>query len=363
MVYGRSEFDRARERQQRLSNNYYTMPDLRGDCVASLGYAISCSRRYRKRFIRSDRSLFSAWTNADAAVATPLGGFLLFKGPLGAAQQIATGTLASVISKNPATDQLLTATLAACSGVCQPGTLIHNTTHDSYAWLNTNTSGNIWVISQPMTQFAEAEVDTWANSDTYFAYTLSTFTFNRLGSLTSTEFANVTNTLTGSSLGSTSFAESSIDPYIGQPIIDTIAICDNCDIPVNSIVWNGGTFVFIAGQYRGANNMQGLMSLQSDFLVSGLNVVPRDYSVLDKVWLQNSNMITIGLVAVSGYIAGNSKIQIEPGSALDYAGTLTTATATFLSTASPIFQLITLTLSPSDTVSSPHPTSIHSAEA
>jgi len=276
----------------------------------------------------------STGTNADAVIAAPISGVAEFIGPLNATTQIATGTLASVIAKNASSDQVLTATLAACSGVCQPGMLIHNTTHDSYAWTNTNVSGNVWQISQPMTVFAQAEVDTWTSGDTYFVYNLLFQSVSQLNNNTTVQFLAPNGGSFGSFLAARAFSESSLNTALGQPTIQTFANCNNCDLPVSSTVWNGGQFVLTAGQYRGLNNLQGAMSVSNDFLSSGLLVIPREHSTLSKVWLQNSGMITIGFVTMSNYIAGNSKIQIQPGSVLSYGlATGLTATQLFLSTA------------------------------
>jgi hypothetical protein len=93
---------------------------------------------------------------------------------------VASGILAGVLSKARTfgASQLLTATLAGGLAV---GDMIINTTHPSTGWLDVNISGNVWSLGQPIRPMtvpdvvngylgAPAEVDTWANGDSYSVY-------------------------------------------------------------------------------------------------------------------------------------------------------------------------------------------------
>jgi hypothetical protein len=92
-------------------------------------------------------------------------------GPLGAAQQIATGVLSNVTAKNRATPQLL----LAQSGATAIHQLVVNTTHASRAWTYLLSSGSIYKMTQPEAPITVpggcgAEVDTWTNGDSVTVY-------------------------------------------------------------------------------------------------------------------------------------------------------------------------------------------------
>ena len=122
--------------------------------------------------------LSSQTSNSDHICPRPSlqnGSSFVLQGNLGTAQQIATGSLSSVTSKNRSSGTLLSATLPVGAAT---GLLIKNTTHLSYAWIHTLVSGNTWNISQPFapitvpaTNFLiPTEVDTWANTDSIVIY-------------------------------------------------------------------------------------------------------------------------------------------------------------------------------------------------
>jgi hypothetical protein len=101
------------------------------------------------------------------------GARLSVQGVLGSAQQIATGTLASVTAKSPAASQLLQAALPAGAA---PGQLIVNATHASRAWVYANAGGSSWLVSQPLAPVdlsqplsSPVEVD-WSNGDSVTLY-------------------------------------------------------------------------------------------------------------------------------------------------------------------------------------------------
>ncbi len=112
---------------------------------------------------------------SDPIIVYPalLGASLFFVGPLGAAQQVATGTTSGTVAKarTSGAPQLLNVTLPAGLAL---GELVQNTTHASFAWLYQNTSGNAWNMAQPLAAVTPpiaavlappAEVNTWANGD------------------------------------------------------------------------------------------------------------------------------------------------------------------------------------------------------
>lgn len=97
----------------------------------------------------------------------------VIQGQLGAAQQIATGVLASVTAKNRATPQLLQAN----SGATAINQLVVNATHPSRAWSSIAIGGGVFAMSQPIVPVtvpsvvtSGTEVDTWANGDSVTVY-------------------------------------------------------------------------------------------------------------------------------------------------------------------------------------------------
>jgi hypothetical protein len=133
---------------------------------------------YRPRLRQNTTVTFlsSQSGNSDPVYWDPYceaGAWALIQGSLGAAQQIATGTLSNVTAKNRATPQLL----LAQSGATATNQLVVNATHPSTAWTYALNAGSIYKMTQPLaTQtipFASiypAEVDTWANGDSVTVY-------------------------------------------------------------------------------------------------------------------------------------------------------------------------------------------------
>ena len=89
---------------------------------------------------------------------------------------IASGTLSGVVPKRHATSQALNANLGS-GAASYYGMQIVNTTHPSQAWVDKIVSGNVALITQPISgpttaigsgpYVTIAEVDTWANGDSY----------------------------------------------------------------------------------------------------------------------------------------------------------------------------------------------------
>ncbi|HLK37034.1 MAG TPA: hypothetical protein VKU41_09820 [Polyangiaceae bacterium] len=115
--------------------------------------------------------------NSDPVYLSPFienGALVSVRGTLGAAQQVATGTLANVITKNRAAGQLLRATLPAGAAA---DLLVVNATRSSRAWIYKSAGGSDWYLSQPLAPVSAPpaalyppEVDTWANGDAVTLY-------------------------------------------------------------------------------------------------------------------------------------------------------------------------------------------------
>lgn len=94
----------------------------------------------------------------------------------GALQQVAAGTLASVLSKNTVDGILLQADIGPNGA---PGLLLVNTTRNSArCWVYQNMAGNVWSLTQPLAPMSvptppdtfPAEIDTFATGDSFILY-------------------------------------------------------------------------------------------------------------------------------------------------------------------------------------------------
>lgn len=117
----------------------------------------------------------SASNNSDPVYFNPTieaGAIIQIFGPLGAAQQVATGVLSNVTAKNRATPQLL----LAQSGATAPGQFVVNSTHPSNAWTYKLSSGSIYSMTEPSVAAVVPSfscgtpVDTWTNGDSVTVY-------------------------------------------------------------------------------------------------------------------------------------------------------------------------------------------------
>lgn len=112
--------------------------------------------------------------NSDPVYLTPFlenGAQMIVQGTLGAGQQIASGTLGVVTSKNRATNQNLVAASMPAGSV--EGALVVNSTHPSRAWIFVPgpADAGVWQFTQPLVALTlpvllpVTEVDTWATGD------------------------------------------------------------------------------------------------------------------------------------------------------------------------------------------------------
>lgn len=147
-------------------------------------------------YLRQDTMLTwlsSQSDDTDPVLFTPVmvNAVATFQGSIGASQEVGSGALTGVVPKNRAAGQILEADLGFAAPI---GTLLHNTTSgkDSYAWVYKNVGGTIFQLTQPMVPgvlpftlgTSVAEVDTWANGDTFVAYAPLAVNFVRLDPLT-----------------------------------------------------------------------------------------------------------------------------------------------------------------------------------
>lgn len=150
-----------------------------------LSYAEISVHRWGTISPRLQQSTTITWMSSESGsspdVFRPIpdqGSYVILMGSLGAAQQVASGTITLVAAKNRTTPQLLSVTLPVPIGTYAAGQLVVNLTHQSRAWLYKIVSGNTWLISQPlapavlpMAYFTPPpEVDTWATIDSVVVY-------------------------------------------------------------------------------------------------------------------------------------------------------------------------------------------------
>lgn len=187
-------------------------------------------------------------------------------------------SIGTVTPKNRATGQALTADLGAGAST-YVGLMAHNTTHDSYAWVDSIVSGNVAKITQPFVSNTPAaptqwtiepnEVDTWATSDAVTILQpvhdyLAGFHPVPFGDLTGTGgswLGNewITDTTTGTGTGQSllseifgvSFSQVRIDPLLQGTSLSTFT---------NTFILDDASFVnavFIGGRTTSLSSTQG----------------------------------------------------------------------------------------------------------
>jgi hypothetical protein len=104
-------------------------------------------------------------------------GNVVVTGPLGAAQQIGTGTLASVVALNRAGNTLLRATLTPAGGAIALHQIIFDSTANAYLLPSKSLGANVWELTQPYAPYSSATQIpmptaqvTVSNGDSYITY-------------------------------------------------------------------------------------------------------------------------------------------------------------------------------------------------
>lgn len=120
-------------------------------------------------------------TATDPSLFAPYlihGGYFIQTSPLPAAGF--TGTLLAVTAKNIASSIILKSTFTTTTGaIAAQMMLVNSTRGNSVAFVQRNTSGAIWQLSQPLQPYvldtfpSAVSVDTWANGDAITGYTLT----------------------------------------------------------------------------------------------------------------------------------------------------------------------------------------------
>jgi hypothetical protein len=301
--------------------------------------------------IITNLSNWSATAGVDAVSyqgRTPLTGAILFVGNLGAPQTIVSGVLAGVVAK-ATPNTLLQATLAAPTAV---GQLIHNTTHDSYAFVLTALGGGNFEITQPVVQNAPfflvgAEVNTWANGDSYTVFAPPQINLD-----------NVT-TMTGNT---PNMAFQKILPAGSGPFILNLNGCSiSAGVPMSfeiggttpsvlANVFNAGIAIskpstgvvavnVAAGAVVSPGFMQGSFSLAKDFIVTS-SLTAFGGQVTNTIWGRGPVTATDGTLsfAAAALFAGNNTLTLTKSGRVQWPAAQT-AVNTFVTTAATPFLL------------------------
>lgn len=279
-------------------------------------------------------------------------GNLFVIGTLGTNETIVSGTLAGVVAKaKPNT--LLQATLSAPTAV---GQLIHNTTHDSYAWVLTSLGGGNFEITQPMTQpgptfLVGSEVNTWANGDAYTVFAPERL---NLGDVTTHSaqvpvfaFYNIVGNVRGPvqglfegcGVGIGGLASFRSVGSFGSVQTQLDNVYNANSILLTAYATNGLLAgVLNAGAWVGGNNLQGSFNVANDFITTGLVTILQSSQSLASIWLRGSSFRVLGPVSIpaNGYIAGNQTVDVQGSGRIQWPATQT-ATNTFLQTAATPF--------------------------
>jgi hypothetical protein len=309
--------------------------------------------------------LSSHTDDTDAVYLTPAlehGASCILQGTLGAAQQVAAGVLAGVVAKNRAGPQLLNATLGA--GVAA-GTFVTNTTAGklSACWVFKNVAGNTWALSQPLARQAApfvttpSEVDTWANGDTYVAFTPLSIALADVGAELVDFNAGVANTLVLQNFLAFSPAPniSTLQLSPGVYLFSEVSCArivdsspfgagvsnawSNCDIsavawhihaaPTQIVVWAGG-------QQRTGGSISNAQ-LTRDAIVGGFTTVHGSNSSYSAVYIDTAKNLTwlaqnVSAINPSPVIWGPGILAVQGGCTLHYPSGAGGAVATFLQT-------------------------------
>jgi hypothetical protein len=282
------------------------------------------------------------------AVTIQLRGFqLVLLGTLGANETIASGVLAGVVAK-ATPNTLLQATLGAPTAV---GQLIHNTTHDSYAYVLTSLGGGNFEITQPVVQVAPfylagAEVNTWANGDAYTVFAPDRINIATAVSLTGIPIHVVwQNVNTGAGPYSASFngcrlTASTNVTYTGTSVSSIGNTYNAGNISISFPSSGTPPVTIAAGAYVGGNNLQGSFNFQSDWITTGANVFAWGGNASSTIWARGPFAVFDGtLVLQAGALyAGNQTFSLQRTGRVQWPSAQT-AVNTFVTTAARPFLL------------------------
>ena len=182
-------------------------------------------------FLSADTNNLDPWLGTPTYVN---GGSLLLTAPLPAPSF--TGTLNVVTAKNTgAGSTALQSTFTATTGAIATGMLLVNTTRgNSRAFVQLDTGGGNWQLSQPMTPYVasgrgfytSSEVDTWTNGDAINGYALTEVQIAQLGGQTTEAQAG----LNGPSLIVTNLAVRDGDYNVLTSDLRTYQLVCECEI-------------------------------------------------------------------------------------------------------------------------------------
>ncbi len=298
----------------------------------------------------NDLSAWPANLLADPVSLRTRGNLVAFVGALGVNETIASGALAGVVPK-ALPNTLLQATLTAPVAT---GELVHNTTHDSYAWTLTALGGSAFELTQPMTMTppffaAGAAVNTWANGDAYTVFAPDRLNLGDASIASGTPPFLAMHSIFPS-FGSGPFMGSFVGCKFNGSGVSFLPTGKGTTFLVNSyigtndvigeITGGGPNVIVIAGAYTGGNNMQGAFQISKDFIFNNANGYLWGGIVMDTLWARSTVTVVDGTIQfqAGSTFAGNQTLNVTKHARVQWPAAQT-ATATFVQTAATPFLL------------------------
>jgi hypothetical protein len=261
---------------------------------------------------------------------------IVLEGPLGANQQIATGTIGGVVLTTRANNLApATATFSVPVGLHQ---LVFDSTHPSYFWTSLNTGGNTWELTQPLAPYnaglaqpTKTAPVTIVNGDAFTTYNPVSLTFEKVAAQNDGTTGHILlyhltvgpdgahTCTTGTSI---SIAESIFTAYwhAELPSANLQALCQNCDVTSPMYQDQGAQYPSIGYDFYGGEAagqyLQGDFTLEGDFV--SRSTVNLNSGQLNDVYVASGHAVeTYGVTTASqGPIYGTGAFRCNGGCAL-----------------------------------------------
>lgn len=279
-------------------------------------------------------NILSDVTSSENIVVGPYMNTLTFQGASGVTT-LCTSTIdvGTTVAKSASTNTRLQVGLSGCAANVAAGAIIQNTTHASFAYVNSLVAGNTWNMSQPVANATfGAEVDTWADGDSYnvlkYPQIRASFTGSFTGDSKNVNFNQLD--IEGNSIrsfGVTSF----FGCKIGTNVMFTGGQQNNVNYFNNDTVGSvkilpPSIMIVTAGQNRGS--MQGTIQTSNDFMSTSASGMTFFGGSMSKMWSFNSPINIIAgpnyTTIATSWSGSGSSINVQDGGNLVYSGDPTT---------------------------------------